>query len=58
MMVIVPEGTVLATGSFFVEILFLFVDNTCQALLADQMNSCGMAAGFDKRSTKKAQPKI
>ena len=34
MMVFVPEGKVVATGGRFVTFLF-FVDNACQALMAD-----------------------
>ena len=41
MMVSVLEGTVVAKGNHFVKIL-VFVDNTCQALLADQLGSFGM----------------
>ena len=48
MTVFVPEGT----GDKFVKIVGFFVDNTCQALLADQFESSDMAAGFGKRSRK------
>ena len=36
-------GTVVATEGRFVKILVSFVDNTCQALLPDQLVSCGKA---------------
>ena len=52
MTVFMPERTVVATGSSFVEILRLFVDNTCQALLAHQLGSSGMVASFGNHSTK------
>ena len=48
----VPEGKAVATGSCFVKILF-FVDNTCQALLADQMGSSGTETRFDKHKKTK-----
>ena len=52
MIVFMPEGTVVATGGQFVKMFGIFVDNTCQALLADQLGSSGMAAGFCKLPTK------
>ena len=55
-MVFVTEGTVMATGGRFVKMLGLFVDNTCQALLANQMESSVIAARFDKLSTQKKTP--
>ena len=58
MTVFVPNGTVVATGSHFVKILGLFVDNTSKALLADQLGSFGMAAGFGMLSTQKETHKI
>ena len=53
-----PEGTVVATGSLFVKMLEFFVDNTCQALFADQLESSGKAAQYGKLSTKKTLPQI
>ena len=58
MMVFVPEGTVVATGGRFVKMLSFFVDNACQALLADKLGSSGMAAGFGKLSKKKHHQKF
>ena len=52
MTMFMPEGTVLATGDRFVQILGFLVDKTCHALLADQLESSDMAAGFGKLSTK------
>ena len=53
MTVFVLDGTVIAiTGSRFAHILGFFIYNTYQALLADQLGSFGMAAGFGKLSTK------
>ena len=46
------RGTVVAKVGRFVKILSFFVDNPCQALLADQLGSYSMAAGFDNLSTK------
>ena len=37
-----------ATGIRFVKMLVFVVVNTCQALLADQLESSGMATGFGK----------
>ena len=51
-MVFVPKGTVVATYSRFVKILCFCVDNTCQALLVDQMESSDIAEWFGKLSTK------
>ena len=48
----------MATGGRVVKIMFFFV-NTCQALLAEQLEISGMATGFGKLSTqKKTPPKI
>ena len=47
--VFVSEETVVATGVRFVKILFFFVDNTCQVLLADQIGSFDMISGFGKK---------
>ena len=49
MMVFMPEGTVVVTDGRFVKI-WVFVNNTCQALLADQLGSSCMAAWFGKLS--------
>ena len=38
-MVIVPEGTVVATEGRFVKIFVFFGDNSCQAFIAIQMAS-------------------
>ena len=51
MMVFVPEGTVVGTGDHFAKISIFFYNT----LLADQLGSFGMAAGFDKLSTKQNQ---
>ena len=48
----------MAIGDRFVKIVGFFVDNTSQALLADQLESSGMAAWFGKLSTKKHHPKF
>ena len=53
MMGFMPERRVMATGGRFVK--FWDIDNSCWALLADQMGSFGMAAGFGKLSKQKAQ---
>ena len=54
-MVFMTERTVVATGGRFFNMVFS--DNTCQALLADQMGSFNMAAGLVV-SHKKAIKKI
>ena len=53
MMVFVSKATLVATGGRLVKMLRVFVDNTCQILLADKMGSFCMAVGFGKLSTKK-----
>ena len=58
MTVFVAEGTVIDNGGCFVKMLEVFVDNTCQALLASQLESPGMAARFGKLSTQKYHQKF
>ena len=50
-MVLLPEGTIVATAGSFVKMCVFY--NTCQALLADQLGSSGIAAQFDKLSAMK-----
>ena len=52
MMLFIPEGTVVATGSRVVKMLGLFL-NTCQALLADLLKNDGMAEWYGMLSTTK-----
>ena len=58
MMVFMSEETVVATGGSFIKNLGFAIDNTCQALLADHIGSCGMATGLDNLSTKKNHQKF